>query len=324
MDKLLTISIAAYNVEKYIKETLESLISNDFIDLVEVFVVDDGGTDKTFEIASHYEKRYPNSIHVIHKENGGYGSTVNYSIQHASGKYFKLLDGDDWFDSEGLSKLIRFLGSSDTDIIITNYKSGPNNDSLRIHNYFEDEGAGVKQLAGFIPKKYFGMWPMVIKTSILREINLALPEHELYTDQFYCTYPLAAAKTIEYIDACVYCYRTDIDGQSTSKESRIKHYKETLNHAEILTEFCAKQKNNQNYPIILKRVGAYHSGAINVLLLLPKAKQNFEKIKEFDKRIKRISEDVYHESVKAGETGKVIWLMRFTFYSAYWIIKIFY
>ena len=101
-DKTLTISIAAYNMEAWIKRALDSLLDKRVIDDLEVFAVDDGGTDRTLEIAKEYALQYPNSIFPIHKENGGYGSTVNYSVKHANGKYLKLLDADDWFDADGL------------------------------------------------------------------------------------------------------------------------------------------------------------------------------------------------------------------------------
>ncbi len=106
MEKLLTISIAAYNVEGYIRNTLDSLIVPEILDKLEVFIVDDGGNDNTLQIAREYESKYPETFHAVHKENGGYGSTVNYSIAHATGKYFKLLDGDDWYLSRNLKRLI--------------------------------------------------------------------------------------------------------------------------------------------------------------------------------------------------------------------------
>ena len=76
--KLLTISIAAYNVGKFLKKTLDSLCCNEEIrELVEVLVQDDGSNDDTFEIARQYEEKYPTMVKAIHKENGGYGSTIN-------------------------------------------------------------------------------------------------------------------------------------------------------------------------------------------------------------------------------------------------------
>lgn len=64
---------------------------------------------------------YPESIKVIKKENGGYGSTINNSINMATGKYFKQLDGDDWYDSDNLELLVKELEKINVDVIYTPY-----------------------------------------------------------------------------------------------------------------------------------------------------------------------------------------------------------
>jgi glycosyltransferase involved in cell wall biosynthesis len=119
MEKILTISIAAYNVEGYIRQTLNSLIAPEILDKLEVFVVDDGGNDGTLAIAKEYEAKYPGTFHAVHKENGGYGSTINYSVEHATGKFFKQLDGDDWFQTDNLVALVKVLETLDTDCVYT-------------------------------------------------------------------------------------------------------------------------------------------------------------------------------------------------------------
>ena len=97
MKKKLTVSIAAYQVEKYIRKTLSSFIEDGIRDQVEVLIIDDGGHDGTLRIAKEYAARYPDTFFPIHKENGGWGSTVNCGIENAHGEHFKLLDGDDYF-----------------------------------------------------------------------------------------------------------------------------------------------------------------------------------------------------------------------------------
>ena len=102
MEKILSVSIASYNVEKFIRKALDSCCIPEIMDRLEVIVVNDGSTDSTLEIAREYETKYPETFRVIDKINGGYGSTVNASIRVAAGRYFRLLDGDDWFDRDGL------------------------------------------------------------------------------------------------------------------------------------------------------------------------------------------------------------------------------
>ena len=99
MEKILTISIAAYNAEKDIARCLDSLIATGIIEKLDVVIVNDGSVDQTAEIANSYVKKYVNSIRLINKQNGGHGSTINASIKVAKGKYYKILDSDDWVES---------------------------------------------------------------------------------------------------------------------------------------------------------------------------------------------------------------------------------
>ena len=69
--KVLTISVAAYNAEAFIDQALRSVCVDAVIDRLEIFVIDDGGTDGTLDIAKRYAERYPASVFPIHKENGG-------------------------------------------------------------------------------------------------------------------------------------------------------------------------------------------------------------------------------------------------------------
>ena len=63
MGKILSISVAAYNVEKYLENTLTSLAMQEIIDDIEVFVIDDGGSDKSIDIARKFQEQFPGSFH---------------------------------------------------------------------------------------------------------------------------------------------------------------------------------------------------------------------------------------------------------------------
>ena len=83
-------------------------------------VIDDGSADKTADIALKYVKRYPESFRLIRKENGGWGIyMVNCGIGTSKGKYFKLIDGDDWFPTENMENFILFLKKAKSDLIFT-------------------------------------------------------------------------------------------------------------------------------------------------------------------------------------------------------------
>ncbi len=87
--KVLTVSIAGYNVASTLEEALDPFFKCKTLDKIEVLIVNDGSTDRTEEIAEKYVRQSSGSIRLINKENGGWGSTLNTAIQAGHGKYFK-------------------------------------------------------------------------------------------------------------------------------------------------------------------------------------------------------------------------------------------
>lgn len=112
-DKLLTIVVPSYNASKYLDFNLQSFLRLSVPEKLEVIVVDDGSTDDTARIADAYHEKYPEIIKVIHKENGGHGSGINAGLRAATGKYFKVVDADDWVDHEALEMLLDYIASFD-------------------------------------------------------------------------------------------------------------------------------------------------------------------------------------------------------------------
>ncbi len=227
MEKVLSVSIAAYNVEKFLKQTLDSLVVPEIMDELEVIVVSDGSTDRTSVIAKEYCDKYPNTFILIDKENGGYGSTINASIKVARGKYFRLLDGDDWFDSEGLKNFIIQLRDADEDMIITKFKRVFDSDG---HEEERDQTKLLSKDSGtfedIASSEWFTMHGTTYRTAIWKENNIQITEHCFYTDQEYDLLPLRWVNTIRKIPVMLYCYRIGRAEQSVSPQGLEKHYLE--------------------------------------------------------------------------------------------------
>ena len=117
-DKILTIVVPSYNAEKYLTETMPSILAAKYRDLIDLVIVNDGSSDMTKEVAEEISKQYPEIVRVINKENGGHGSAVNTGIEYAVGKYFKVVDADDWVDTENLDLLIEYLQETDVDNVL--------------------------------------------------------------------------------------------------------------------------------------------------------------------------------------------------------------
>lgn len=324
-NKLLTISIAAYNVERFIKQTLESLLITDgLLNKLEVFVIDDGGTDETLRIAKDYEKRFPNVFHAVHKEDEGYGSTFNYSIERATGKYFKLLDGDDWFSKDNLQELVLQLEKIEADIIVDDFYKCKNENKYTLVKAHNKKNGVLLFTKDFVSEIPVGMWALIYKTSLLRECKLKLPENMFYVDMIYSTVPFACSRNIMFIHMPLYCYRLGRNGQSVSRESRIKYSGQILKCCNMLLEFCeAKRKEkNKNYNYILNRVTRYYQYAFRTILLKDINKLNKKELIDFEKNARFRCLDVYNESAKIGKAGILISVFRKSKYAFYWTFKI--
>lgn len=225
-EKLLTISIASYNTEKTLAETVQSLfIDKECMDKLEVIIVNDGSKDKTSNIAHELERQYPDSIIVVDKENGGYGSTVNTSLARASGKYFKLLDGDDWFNTEELSSFLVFLDETDADLIVSPYvEVRAYRKLIDNHQELPDGVVYIENIA--IKNKLFVMHEIAIRTKLLQGQGRTIAEHCFYTDAEYVFYCMLSANTVARYSSPIYLYRLGVEGQSVSYEGIRKHQKD--------------------------------------------------------------------------------------------------
>jgi len=138
-----TVITAVYNSEKYLAESIESVINQDFgfEENVQLILVDDGSSDSSKSIALKYQKKYPNNILVLSKENGGVASARNMGLEHAEGEFVNFLDSDDRFCTNTLSVIDEFLSRNDVDVVSMPLKFFDKRQGDHYLNYkFEKEG----------------------------------------------------------------------------------------------------------------------------------------------------------------------------------------
>lgn len=295
MEKMLTISIAAYNAEPYLEKCLDSLLIPS-MDKIEVLIENDGSKDNTPVIGQRYEEKYPGVFKVVNKENGGYGSTINKSIQLAQGKYFKQLDADDWYDTENLEQLVSVLQDVDADCIYTPFMEYYEADDSQILKQAEDIARGVCPVGQIAQKNWFlHMHALAFKTALLQENSVEILEHCFYTDMEYVTYPLLYTKTVYVFDRHIYYYRIGREGQSVSLEGWKKHYPD---HVRVIKQLLTHQEElNQADPVVREKLIARFSGMYRLqimLFLLMKGKK--QELIEFDKLIRQQFPHFFRES----------------------------
>ena len=102
---MISVIIPVYNAEEYLKQCVESVLSQSYID-IELLLVDDGSRDSSGEICEAFMRR-DDRVHVIHKENGGVSEARNTGLAAAVGEYVSFVDADDWVEPTYLDGLVR-------------------------------------------------------------------------------------------------------------------------------------------------------------------------------------------------------------------------
>lgn len=205
---------------------------------IEILIVDDGSTDDTPAKADEWHERYPETIYAIHKENGGHGSAVNKGLQEARGRYFKVVDSDDWLDEASMRPIMRYLVSQSelkdaTDLVIANYVyekvyEGTNNVMSYGNVFPTDREFSWDEIGRFRSSQYLLMHSVIYRTELLRDISLVLPEHCFYVDNIFVYVPLPHVKTIKYFDVDMYRYFIGREGQSVNEDTMMKRIDQQL------------------------------------------------------------------------------------------------
>ena len=307
--KILSISVAAYNLGEMIRENLESFVHVKGAEKLEILVTNDGSTDNTAEIVKEYEKKYPGIVKLINQKNQGAGSTVNSGIKHATGKYFKMVDGDDWVESKSLEKLLEILEKQDADLILTDYLT-----------YNESKKAITDRAAYNLETKSYSidevinqldiqMYSTMYKTEILQKKKIKV-DNGFYTDIEYTLLPLKYAKTLYYFNQPLYVYRVARAGQSMSKSSMIKnapHHRLMLEH---LIEDYQKNKDSMSAEIrkyLVDSIGRVANTELRIVIL---KEDKVEKVKDFYKWLEDKDTEIY-KSFLTGRKAKLLKLTNF-------------
>lgn len=290
--KILSVIVPSYNVEKFLTKTLDSMCCISNITDLEILVVNDGSKDSTIELANKYKSSYPESIIVIDKENGGHGSTINAGIKAATGKYFKVIDGDDWVDSEQFEIFVEKLKQAEADLILSPfrkvYEDVGEREEIRPSIVIDD---GVHQFNKLIDnlKDFYCMHAITFKTSIYKKVPFQITEHCFYVDMEFILYPVDYITSVQYLDQCVYQYRLGRPGQSVSMESKIKnkdmHKKVIIEIVKHCLECRDKTHNVDISNYLYYKVVTLINIQYSIYLSMTPSREVYRELKDFKKTI---------------------------------------
>lgn len=240
---LLSLVVPCYNSQDYMARCLDSMLP--VPPEVEVIVVDDGSSDATAEIGQTYASRYPGRFRVISKPNGGHGSAINTGLEHAQGRYFKVVDSDDWLDPDAFAALLgalrSFADDAGPDLVVTNFvyeKQGKRRKHVMKFGNVFTVGTTVNwpQTSQFRRSQYLLMHALTYRTELLREVNLQLPEHTFYVDNLFAYVPMAAVRSVHYLDVDLYRYFIGRPDQSVSEAVMVKRCDQQLKVNRLMIE----------------------------------------------------------------------------------------
>ena len=227
--KDITFAVPCYNSQEYMRNCIDSLLPGG--DRIEIIIVDDGSKDDTGRIADEYEAAYPGIVRAVHQENRGHGGAINHALELAEGRYFKVVDSDDWAGKKAYPKLMEALDRFNSeehwpDMLIVDYVYDKVNIErkrmMRFRNCFpENEYFGWDKFGHTNLHQYLLMHAVIYKTDLLHESGVKLPEHRFYVDNLFVFIPLPYVKEMYYIDIDFYHYFIGREDQSVNEKVMI-------------------------------------------------------------------------------------------------------
>lgn len=228
--KLLSIIIPTYNMEVLLDKCLTSLIldTQEYRSMLDVIVVVDGATDRSSEIAHKYANKYPETFSVIDKVNGNYGSCINAALPVIKGKYVRVLDADDSYETKNLKEYLDMLSAIDVDLVLNDYATYDLDDNILYESSYPFIYNKIFSFSDIPYDTFLAMHAIAYRSSIFKEIDYRQTEGVSYTDMEWVFHPMSKVNTVYYYNKQIYRYLVGREGQTVDDNVRLKR----LSHVE--------------------------------------------------------------------------------------------
>ena len=287
--KLISFTVPCYNSAAYMHICLDSLLTGG--DRVEIIIIDDGSSDDTGKIADDYAAKYPDTIKVVHQENGGHGEGINQGLKHATCPYFKVVDSDDWVNAVALQHVLNRLETLEkeggVDLCICNYVYEHDDRSLfstiRYNNIFpENQVCGWEDTRPFAANQYLTLHSAIYRTEIVRKSGIVLPKHIFYEDNLFVYAPLPLAKRLIYMNEDLYRYLIGREGQSVSEQIMMKRCGHQIEIAERIFDLYDIEEIRRENP----KLARYMFHEANFMLVIASVFTRLNRTKEAEKQVR--------------------------------------
>ena len=285
---LVSIVLPVYNVEQYLRTSIESVCGQSYQN-IEVILVDDGSTDESGEICDEYatiDKR----VRVIHKENGGLSSARNAGIDASKGEYIAFIDSDDYIGSAMINTLLNKMRQNGADLAYCGYmtiEEGREGEAYKTEDRIMTGLEALQTLSGDSGVALGVVWNKLYKKSLFE--NIRFPLGKYHEDVFVMHLIIDQCKMISAVGDVLYYYRQR-EGSITKVAYSVRH----LDSVEAFyLRYCYYRRKGGWYEELLQKAGedvatVYYQSKLR---FKPNTDQERERVKEIDRMARDICFD---------------------------------
>ena len=243
-----SILVPIYNVEKYLRECLDSLANQTLKD-IEIICINDGSTDSSADIIAEYIAK-DNRFKIIDKENSGYGHSMNQGLNAASGEYIGIVESDDFANTNMFEELYKLAKKFDADIAKSDYYcyTTSNNQSRKAGKILPSMTNKVinAQNTSWLLMSHPSIWSAIYKNEFLTNNNIRFLETPgaSYQDTGFAFKTMALAEKVVLTSAAYLNYRQDNEASSVNSQKKVYAL---CDEYESLTEFLDKNPQVKEY-----------------------------------------------------------------------------
>ncbi|QGN32462.1 CDP-glycerol glycerophosphotransferase family protein [Microlunatus sp. Gsoil 973] len=222
---LVSIVLPVYNVERYLPECLDSVLSQSYRHL-QVILVDDGSPDRSIEIIRRYAAQ-DRRIQVIRQDNAGLGAARNAGARHARGSFLMFLDADDVLREDAILSYVRTIRRTGSDFVVGSYdrmdsnRRWPAASWIRSAHRFSRLGTTLAQSPDAVVNAV--AWSKFYRRSFWEHHGFAFPEGVLYEDQALSARAYAEASTFDILAKVTYGWRVREDRSSITQQATLRN-----------------------------------------------------------------------------------------------------
>ncbi|MFR8104063.1 MAG: glycosyltransferase [Clostridia bacterium] len=282
--KKVSIVIPIYNSEKYLQTCLDSILAQTLKE-IEIIAVNDGSKDRSREIIEEYQKRYPSTIHVINKENGGMSDARNKGVEKATGEYISFVDSDDYIEPTMLEKMYQKAKEGNFDMVTCDTKVLYPKETIIVKSGIEEDKKEltIEEKKKLLHDTYAVVWNKIYRREGLAE-KMHFKEKIWYEDVLYLYSIIPHLNSVGVVKEPLYNY---IQNQSSITYTYNQKLYDLITVCDELLEVYKKEGNYETYQDILEYIYVRYLFA-TFIKRLAKAKDK----EKFNEGVKKVQSKV--------------------------------